>query len=336
MIASLLRTGKAEFDGRYSWAHGGELRPRGVRPGGPPLLIGGTGPRMLRATARHADLWNGCWFGDPAGFAPALHTVREACAAVGRDPATLRITAGVNVVPTARAEPPDPRRPVLGGTPADLAAGLAGYRDSASTTSSATSTPTTRRRSAPSPRPSGATGASRTRPRRNPFHDLDDLYDLIAEALTAHLAASVRYPDHLALPGFHIWLEAAIFTRPRAPVHFDIQHQAFDWPPGTDTDRLLSFALPLRVPAAGGGLNLWEATYQDFRRSLARGWVVSAADLQRFHARRYVPCTPGRLYVHSGHVLHQVAPSAGVRAGDERLTLQGHGVWCADHWQLYW
>lgn len=129
IIASLLRTGKAEFDGRYSWVHGGELRPRGVRPAGPPLLIGGSGPRMLRATARHADLWNGCWFGDPAGFEPALHTVREACAAVGRDPSTLRITAGVNVVPGGRADPPDPRGPALTGTPTDLAAGFAGYRD---------------------------------------------------------------------------------------------------------------------------------------------------------------------------------------------------------------
>ncbi|MEU6671985.1 hypothetical protein [Streptomyces sp. NPDC046727] len=163
-----------------------------------------------------------------------------------------------------------------------------------------------------------------------------DLYDLIGKALTDHLDAPVRYPDHLALPGFHIWLEAAIFTRPQAPVHFDLQYQAFDWPPGTDTDQLLSFTLPLRVPAAGGGLNLWEATYQDFRRSLARGWVESAADLQRFHTKRYVPYTPGRLYVHSGHVLHQVAPSGSVQPGDERLTLQGHGVRCADHWLLYW
>ncbi|MFJ9820103.1 hypothetical protein ACIRU3_33505 [Streptomyces sp. NPDC101151] len=164
----------------------------------------------------------------------------------------------------------------------------------------------------------------------------EDLYDRLGKALTDHLDAPVRFPEHLALPGFHIWLEDAIFTRPQAPVHFDLQYQAFDWPPGTDTDRLLSFTLPLRVPAAGGGLNLWEATYQDFRRSLARGWVESAADLQRFHPLRYVPYTPGHLYVHSGHVLHQVAPSSSVRRGDERLTLQGHGVWCDGRWLLYW
>ncbi|MBL1104154.1 LLM class flavin-dependent oxidoreductase [Streptomyces sp. 5-8] len=129
VIATLLRTGKADFDGRFSWVHGGELRPRGVRPAGPPLLIGGSGPRMLRATARHADLWNACWFGAPSGFEPALRAVGQACAAAGRDPSTLRITAGVNVVRGGRADPPDPRRPVLTGTPADLAAAFAGYRD---------------------------------------------------------------------------------------------------------------------------------------------------------------------------------------------------------------
>ncbi|MEU1408267.1 LLM class flavin-dependent oxidoreductase [Streptomyces sp. NPDC005728] len=129
IIVSLLRTGKAEFNGRYSWARGGELRPRGVRPEGPPLLVGGSGPRMLRATARYADLWNGCWFGAPDTFETALHTVRTACADAGRDPSTLRITVGVNVVPAGRAACPDPRAPVLTGTPAELADGFAGYRD---------------------------------------------------------------------------------------------------------------------------------------------------------------------------------------------------------------
>ncbi|GLW08065.1 hypothetical protein Misp01_31950 [Microtetraspora sp. NBRC 13810] len=162
------------------------------------------------------------------------------------------------------------------------------------------------------------------------------LYALVGGTLEKHLGAPVEYPGHLALPGFHIWLDAAIFVKPRAPVHFDLQYQAFDWPPGTDTDRLLSFTLPLRLPAAGGGLNLWNATYEDFQRAMSRGWIEGAADLQRFHPLHYVPYTPGHLFLHSGHILHQVAPSSRVEPGDERLTLQGHGVWCDDRWLLYW
>ena len=48
------------------------------RPGGPPLLIGSNGPRMLRVTMPHADSWN-AWFADieqpPAGVA-ALRDAR--------------------------------------------------------------------------------------------------------------------------------------------------------------------------------------------------------------------------------------------------------------------
>lgn len=162
------------------------------------------------------------------------------------------------------------------------------------------------------------------------------LYELVGEAMKKHLQAGVRYPDHLALPGFHIWLEGAIFTRPRASIHFDLQYQLHDWPPGTDTDRLLSFTLPLRLPEAGGGLNMWDVTYQQCREAMERGWIESAADLQRFYTRQYVRYTPGHMFVHPGHILHQVAPSSRVEPGDERLTLQGHGARCDGQWLLYW
>jgi hypothetical protein len=162
------------------------------------------------------------------------------------------------------------------------------------------------------------------------------LYDRLAAALTDRLDAPVRYTETFALPGFHLWLAGAVFLRPRAPVHFDLQYQFFTWPNGVDPDRVLSFTLPIRLPAAGGGLNTWEAGYSEFRDALRRGWVDCAGDLRRFHPLRYVPYTPGELVAHSGHLLHQVAPSSSVRDDDERLTLQGHGIWHGDHWLLYW
>ena len=48
IIRTLLREGAIDFDGRYYQARDCELLPRGPRPGGPPLLIGSNGPRMLR------------------------------------------------------------------------------------------------------------------------------------------------------------------------------------------------------------------------------------------------------------------------------------------------
>ena len=53
-----------------------------------PILVGTSGPRMSRISARHADEWN-VW-GTPERVAEALVVMDEACAAVGRDPSTLR------------------------------------------------------------------------------------------------------------------------------------------------------------------------------------------------------------------------------------------------------
>ena len=56
IIKTLLREGRCTFEGTYHQVRDAELRPRGPRRQGPPLLIGTTGERMLRLTARHADL----------------------------------------------------------------------------------------------------------------------------------------------------------------------------------------------------------------------------------------------------------------------------------------
>jgi alkanesulfonate monooxygenase SsuD/methylene tetrahydromethanopterin reductase-like flavin-dependent oxidoreductase (luciferase family) len=135
IIRTLLREGRIDFDGRYYQARDCELLPRPARPGGPPLLIGSSGPRMLRITMPHADAWN-VWFADtansPAGLAPLLATVDEACRSVGRDPSAVARTAAVLVrMPggggrvmgdsNAAAMPP------LEGSPEAIAAGLRAY-----------------------------------------------------------------------------------------------------------------------------------------------------------------------------------------------------------------
>ena len=110
LIRALLRAGRADAAGAYHQAQGAELRPRGPRPGGPPLLVGAAGARMLRLTARYADGWN-TWAGGsdnrPEGIAPLRAAVDAACAAEGRDPATLWRSAGVLVeAPGAAPVPP--------------------------------------------------------------------------------------------------------------------------------------------------------------------------------------------------------------------------------------
>jgi alkanesulfonate monooxygenase SsuD/methylene tetrahydromethanopterin reductase-like flavin-dependent oxidoreductase (luciferase family) len=98
IIVPLLRTGRVDFAGTYYQARECELRPRGPRPGGPPILIGAKGPRMLRLAATYADLWNaeGPLQG-PEEISSRLAAADAACTAIGRDPATLGRSASLVV-----------------------------------------------------------------------------------------------------------------------------------------------------------------------------------------------------------------------------------------------
>ena len=140
IIRSLLHEGHVDFAGTYYQARACELRPRGPRPQGPPLMIGTKGPRMLRITAPHVDAWNSDWTSSPAAIPPLREIVDVACREVGRDPATLERTAGVLIdlpnrdltgsgrasvsgatEPTTRPDPP------ATGSPEELADLLRGY-----------------------------------------------------------------------------------------------------------------------------------------------------------------------------------------------------------------
>jgi alkanesulfonate monooxygenase SsuD/methylene tetrahydromethanopterin reductase-like flavin-dependent oxidoreductase (luciferase family) len=92
IIHGLLRDGRIDFEGRFYSARECELRPRGPRPQGLPILIGSQGERMLGLIARYADQWNAFFSATknrPDGVAPLRDKVDAACRAHGRDPATL-------------------------------------------------------------------------------------------------------------------------------------------------------------------------------------------------------------------------------------------------------
>jgi probable F420-dependent oxidoreductase len=100
VIRALLRDGEVDFHGRFVSAERCVLHPPPARPGGPPLMIGSTSPRMLSITLPHVDAWN-VWWADtansPEGFAAQKAKVDEALAAAGRDPASVDATCAVYV-----------------------------------------------------------------------------------------------------------------------------------------------------------------------------------------------------------------------------------------------
>jgi probable F420-dependent oxidoreductase len=135
IIKGLLRDGQSDFDGTYYQARECELRPRGPRVEGPPILIGTTGKRMLSLSAKHADHWN-VWFGpidnSSRKLAELMQDVDAACSAEGRDPATLDRSAAVKVEVGPHAPSTMSVEP-LRGTPAELAGHLRAYADAGAT-----------------------------------------------------------------------------------------------------------------------------------------------------------------------------------------------------------
>ncbi len=128
VITAMLRTGRSTYEGRTVRTRSARLTPRGPRPAGLPVMVGATGPRMLRLTAELADHWNG-GMRSIAEVPALLDALERACGEVGRDPAT--ITRSVEVlVRTSAAHPDVPAEArEIGGTPMEIAATLRRFGD---------------------------------------------------------------------------------------------------------------------------------------------------------------------------------------------------------------
>ncbi len=129
IIAPLLRTGRADFQGRYYRTQDAALRPRGPSPPGPPIWIGAKRPRMLRLAAQYADVWNTDLVVQPERVSELRRQMEVACAAVGRDPATLPVTAMTAVRTVRPGETAVPEAKVIVGTAEEIAAALQGFVD---------------------------------------------------------------------------------------------------------------------------------------------------------------------------------------------------------------
>jgi alkanesulfonate monooxygenase SsuD/methylene tetrahydromethanopterin reductase-like flavin-dependent oxidoreductase (luciferase family) len=94
IVDRLLRDETTTFEGTYYRVDGAIVNPRPVQTPRPPITVGALGPVMMRHVARWADTWSTMSF-DPSFDVQVAETrervehLEDACAAVGRDPATL-------------------------------------------------------------------------------------------------------------------------------------------------------------------------------------------------------------------------------------------------------
>jgi alkanesulfonate monooxygenase SsuD/methylene tetrahydromethanopterin reductase-like flavin-dependent oxidoreductase (luciferase family) len=130
IIHGLLRTGKVDFNGTYYTADNCELRPRGPRPGGPPIMIGSSAPRMLGLLAKYGDIWNAWARQTVEDIRADRELVDAAMTAAGRDPATVQRTVALLVdTPDATGRPSEEREGLKPRVPAELAEHLARYAE---------------------------------------------------------------------------------------------------------------------------------------------------------------------------------------------------------------
>jgi F420-dependent oxidoreductase-like protein len=98
-IAKLMFTeDRPSFEGKHYRIERVLNVPRPIQPGGPKIMVGGGGERKtLRLLARHGDI--GHWFGGPLEELKRKKGVfEEHCAAVGRDPSSVLLLVGMNII----------------------------------------------------------------------------------------------------------------------------------------------------------------------------------------------------------------------------------------------
>ena len=100
IVDHMLSRDETTYRGRYYTVEAAALRPRPVQSPRPPIIIAAMGPLMLRHAAKHADTWNSLSFAKT--FEAQIEETRgrmaaidAACAAIGRDPASLPILSDV-------------------------------------------------------------------------------------------------------------------------------------------------------------------------------------------------------------------------------------------------
>jgi F420-dependent oxidoreductase-like protein len=91
IVRSMFVNDTTTFEGKWYSVHDAFNVPKPVTPGGPPVLIGGSGERKtLRLVAQYADACN--VFGDPGQVRHLMEVLDGHCERLGRDPSTITRT----------------------------------------------------------------------------------------------------------------------------------------------------------------------------------------------------------------------------------------------------
>jgi alkanesulfonate monooxygenase SsuD/methylene tetrahydromethanopterin reductase-like flavin-dependent oxidoreductase (luciferase family) len=130
VIARLVRTGPIDFEGRFYRVAQPNIGPEGPQGGRVPFWVAARRPRTMEVAARWGDTANAnSPLVDRASVAAFRADLNTACAAVGRDPTTIRMTGWTRVAPSVDGSLGRDRKDTIAGTPAQIAERLAELHD---------------------------------------------------------------------------------------------------------------------------------------------------------------------------------------------------------------
>jgi hypothetical protein len=185
-----------------------------------------------------------------------------------------------------------------------------------------------------------------------------NLLEKINISLASLLGEPIKAMEGFSLPGFHVFesLTGEDPIRPPVELHYDSElwGEIFGQHPKLSKkykekeffhpELTLSFTLALKFPKKGTGLYTWPTLNRSELISYANILEVSRfatmACLLNQHRREFTPYTIGHLVKHNGQVVHWIPPMAAsgesVPVGEQRITLQGHGIKHAGVWEIFW
>lgn len=109
-----------------------------------------------------------------------------------------------------------------------------------------------------------------------------------------------------ALPGFHLFDYS---PGAEASIHVDTPHERVTEFKDTDIQDTFSFTVAVQQPSEGAKLRIWDPELSTHQYKL------------------------GELFVHSGKQLHQIVNN--LQPGEQRITLQGHGIITREYTQVF-
>lgn len=127
IIKALWNEKQVTYQGRYFSVNAAYCEPKPDPV--PPIIIGGSGTRMLNLVARYADGWNAAWM-SPEEYRRRSDILERACHKVGRDPAQIhRSWFGRCVCVATEKEASTLEGSGLLGTPEQIVEKLQAYRE---------------------------------------------------------------------------------------------------------------------------------------------------------------------------------------------------------------